>query len=245
MPKRKYGSTFSRAQKRRRKAAPRRRKPLTSGSRFRARVKRVLLNVSEPKHHDTNWGKVELNHNVHTQVCNSIIGTGELPDVGDAYNQRDGDKIFLKGIGLRFLLGQKADRPNVTFRITVVGYNTVQGNPNTYAELYDNVTGNGLLDTVRYDKFSKIYVDKKIRISYANNVTGSVAGETNTGELTKPMKIYIPFNKFLTFSNGSLSSKDLPEIIRVFCLPYDAYGTLLTDNIGYIQLWQRVYYKDV
>ena len=54
-----------------------------------------------------------------TGYVSLLNDAGWLPTQGVGDNQRVGDQIYTTGFQLKMLIGQKVDRPNVTFRYLV------------------------------------------------------------------------------------------------------------------------------
>lgn len=218
-----------------RKTNRRSRRPRKSSFRKRLvrTIKAVALRRSEPKAKDTTFGKVELYHN--TVQSGYLLNTvSAMPTQGTSDSQRVGDQIYTRGFTLRMLLGQKADRPNVTFKYWIVG--VPKGVVYAYASWFDASTNNVLLDRINTD-LVKIY---KSGVWRPNE-----AGLTGTGgdEYTFVKKLWLPYRKNYKFlSHGGTSHNDHDLHFLIAC--YDAYGTLATDNIAYIQAVSTFYYRD-
>lgn len=202
---------------------------------FASRVKSVMLKTCESK--DLNWTheKQELNHNIFYAKGLNIVAA-QHPALGTGDSERIGDKIYVGGYMLRMLIGQKADRPNVTFRWALL--EVPRGATYTYNNWVENHSGNILLDP-----FNKDYV----RVLKSGTWRPNQAALATSGdrEYTFAKKIWVPYRKQYVYGpeDGARTlslSKDLYFIIG----PYDAYGTLGSDNIAYIQMVQTLYYKD-
>ncbi|AKV62267.1 putative capsid protein [Callinectes sapidus associated circular virus] len=88
-------------------------------------AKSVVMRKVEPKHKSFNTGKYELYHNTFNTY--RINTDNQMPAEGTGDDQRIGDRIYTTGFKLRLLLGQKSDRPNVTFKIYVMKVPKGQG----------------------------------------------------------------------------------------------------------------------
>lgn len=205
-------------------------------------AKKAVRQVAEPKQYNYSFGKTELYHNslsLITKINNNF------PYQGTGDNQRIGDRIFLTGIDIRMLLGQKQDRPNVTFRVIVfsVKSNTAQISGLNYVQIFDNTTGNCLLDSVNTDeiKVIKQYFFKPAQAAMIGFNAGTGVGK----EYTRPYHIYIPFKRNVVFQSDNGIIPDMRDYY-VVVMAYDAYGSITgTDNIAYCQLWTKMYFKDV
>lgn len=247
MAKRKYESNYS-AAKRARKAGYRRKRMYRS-TRGRSKlvplIKRTILKMAEPKHKDTTHDIIQLYHNSGSPASGQILHTARpikdyftMPLQGDNDRERNGDHIWMKGISVKLLLGQKADRMNVTFRVCVLECTSEQ-EPATYGDLVDAQTGNSMLDSLNTDR-GKIVYQKYVKktISPQLDTYGGVR------ELTHFHKFWIPHKKLIKFSDNSSNNQYSGTRMYLYVFAYDAYGTLLTDNIAYFQAWSRLYYRD-
>lgn len=211
---------------------------LASMTQTKKLIKNIVLKTSESKYKSMSIGKVELYHNVLNNLSKSFVDT--FPAQGDTDASRDGDEIYIQGWKLRLMFGQKADRPNVTFRCFVVKYqNQLSGLATTYGNFFHNITGNGLLDPVQYKRFNilKSFIIK-------SSGTSMEVGET-AKEYVKTKSLWVPLKRKLKFADDtSTTAVNINQDISLIVLAYDAYGSLITDNIGYVQGSVTLYYKD-
>lgn len=229
-----------------------RRKRMYRGTRGRGKlvpiIKKTILRMAEPKHKITAWDKQELWHNCGSLAGTKSLGTvwaikdyGAMPTQGDSDVQRNGDHIYMQGIKVKVLLGQKEDRMNVTFRIVVIECTTDQ---EPYAVtgsggLYDGVANHNLLDSVNTDR-GRILYQKFIKKTISPQL-GSAGAER---ELTHTHAFYIPHKRRIKFTDDVSNNQYSGSRIYMYVHAYDAFGTLLTDNIGYAQGWSKLYYRD-
>lgn len=241
--KRKAASKY-RTGKRARKAAYRGRKKWSGRTPMKRMIKKTIMAMAEPKHTAFDHGKYELYHNSGSAAAGRVLPTAielywplRMPLQGSGDQQRIGDQINVKGFAVHCLLGQKQDRMNVTFRIIVLKCTEDQEPPNLN-DLIENVTGNILLDSTNKDRGSIVY-QKFIK----KNVTPQLEAAGQQRELTYTHKFWIPVNKRIKFSanNGQTFSGDK---LYMYFFSYDAYGSLVTDNIAYVQVWSKLYYCD-
>lgn len=201
-------------------------------------IKAEILKTAETKYKTASIGKTELYHNSLNNLGMSFSST--WPGQGDGDGQRNGDEIYIQGWKVRLMFGSKADRPNVNYRCFIVKYqHQLTGDINTYSNFFHNTTGNGLLDPVQYKRF-KVLKTFKLRAKGTSMEVGEAGKEfTRTKELWVPMRRKIKF-----VADASNTAVNINADISLIVLAYDAYGTLITDNIAYVQGATTLYYKD-
>lgn len=204
-------------------------------------VSNLILKKAEPKHKNADFGKSELYHNLMSVTKLNDVSTMPVQGTGDS--QRVGDNINLGAFYIRMLCGQKIDRPNVTWRFIVA--KLPKGTPVSYSTIFDNITGNVLLDSINKDKVKvlKSLVLKKYGLS-PTAFSGSGANLTwNAKETTFPVKLWVPYRKLYKFM-ADAGTEHTDDDIYLLTFVYDAYGSLVTDNIAYAQITSTIYYKD-
>jgi hypothetical protein len=205
-------------------------------------IKKVSLKQNELKYVDTDHGKTELYHNIHNSFGVSLIGFGPAQGTGDS--QRIGNEINLSGIKLTLMMYSKADRPNTKFRIIVYSAPYNSSLPSfSYANLFDEVTGNIMLDSMDKDV---VKVHKNMLV-YPKNISANLVAfpeEEYAKEVTSFRKIWIPYRTKVKYSGDGSGEERTNRSFYVLVMAYDTYGTLVTDNIGAVQCWQRFYYRD-
>jgi len=221
--------------KNKRKVAP------SNTRRLKALIRETVKRVSEPKTKTANFGKVEMYHNcfysgtpVNTGYVALINDQAIMPQQNGSDSGRIGDQIYVSGFRLKLLLGQKADRPNITFRYFV--FSVPKSSSINYGNWFINTTGNVLLDDPNYD-FVKVHKSGFWRPNEASLAT-------TTKEYTFTKRIVVPYKKLLKFgpADGATTHNDSDLYLSVMC--YDAYGTLISDNIAYAQVSMEMSYKD-
>ena len=191
-----------------------------------------MLKTCELKKKATAQGTVALNHNV--LAVNVINGSTMMPTQGVADDQRIGDSINMSGFKIRFLIGQAADRPNVTFKYWVVRVpkNVVY----SYSNWFKAVTNNVLLDDTNED-----YV-KVLKSGIWKPYKGRM--ENSSDQFTFTKKLWIPYRKRLNFGPADSATTHDDSDLYVIMGAYDALGTLQSDNIAYFQWWSELFYRD-
>lgn len=198
-------------------------------------VSKVVLKKAESKHKHSDFGKTELYHNQMSSL--KINDTSTMPTQGVADSQRVGDKINVGGFYIRMLCGQKLDRHNVNWKFYIL--KVPKDTAVSYATFFDSITGNVLLDSPNKDKVKVLYA-KNIKKLISPDLSG-VGGADK--ELTFTHRIWLPYKRLLSFqSDGATVHTDGDLYLVSFV--YDAYGSLTSDNIAYIQMTSTIYYKD-
>jgi len=197
-------------------------------------VKSVVMKTVETKRVITAFNKVEMYHNVFSlSQCLTLNGTMPSQSVGE--KGRVGDRINTVAFNIKMLCGQKGDRPNVTFRWACI--EVPKGGTLTYANVFNNVTGNVLLDD-----FNKDYVKVLKQGIWRPNEAALAA--TGNDEYTFVKKISIPYRRMVKFGPADAATTHNMNDIYFTILCFDAYGSLITDNIAYYQAAVEMIYKD-
>lgn len=201
-------------------------------------IKSVILKTAETKYKSLSIPKAELFHNVPNSLGTNIMSV--MPSQNDTDGGRTGDEIYTQGFKFRLMFGSKHDRPNVTYRCFVVKYqNDLSGWANDYNKFFHNITGNSLLDPVQYKRF-KVLKTFKLR----SKGTSMEVGEAGK-EFVRTKEFWVPLRKKLKFTADAENKiANMPEDVNIIVCAYDAYGTLITDNIAYCQGACTLYYKD-
>lgn len=207
-----------------------------------ARIARVarktILKKAEPKYKNHDHGHIELYHNTFTAF--DLLESSQLPAQGSSQSTRVGDQINVGGILVRMLLGQKSDRPNVTWKYYIVSCDRAVSY--LYGTFFKNLMNNVLLDSPNKD-YIKVHKSGTIKKN-GSPPTRIVSGDTTIKEFTYPFKIWLSYKKILKFGPNDGDQTHQGRKMFFLIAPFDAYGTLITDNIGYIDCTQTVYYKD-
>ena len=225
-------------------------------NKFTRKIKAVITKMAEPKHYITTVAKFELYHNggaiLHSggTYLGFVLNAG-WPSQGVQEIQRIGDRYQRSGWKVNLLLGQKFDRPNVTFRLLVVRvpWNTQNL---TFAAMHEaGGSGNMLLDSINTDRV-KIMYQKYIKKNWSptapqgsyTEVGGTGTSVSGGKELTWAHKFWIPCRTEVKFPIDTLNSAIEPYTYVCMIAAYDAYGTLGTDNIGYVHGFVKEFYRD-
>jgi len=220
----------------------RRAKRATTTRRMTALIRRTVLRVAEPKYRTLTQGKVEIYHNcfhsvsgINTGFLSLLNQAGACPPQGVGDTQRVGDQINISRFDIKMLIGQKADRPNVTFRYLVLS--VPKGSAINYATWFDQQTGNVLLDDPNVD-FVKVIKQGIWRPNEAG------LGGTGGDEYTFVKRLSIRYKKNLKFGPVDAASTHNDNDLYLSIMAYDAFGSLISDNIAYIQCASTMHFKD-
>nr|WPR18748.1 MAG: capsid protein [Skomarfal virus 48] len=201
---------------------------------FATRVKRVIMRVAEPKIVRHSTDKVNLYHNSFSYALhlNDVNG---MPTQGTGDNMRVGDEINVTRYRVRALIGQQADRPNVTFRWFFI--EAPKGLSATYANFFIATTNNVMLDDPNEDA---------VRVLKRGQMRPNQAGLLPVGgdEYTFTKEWSLNYKRKYKFGPAQATTAHNQREVYFIIMAYDAYGTLVTDNIAYIQSLKETHYRD-
>lgn len=225
-----------------RRVHPRATKKLRRWSALTRRMRRVAKSVvsstKETMHLDYDWSKTELNHNLYPGFRNQLNTLTAMPTQGTTDSNRLGNDIYRLGYHFRVMFGVKQDRQNTKFRLVLVGM-PKGASTLAYANVFDAVTSNVMLDPIDKDRTVRVYYDKIIGYKNLN------PGVPTTGkETTFFRKFYVPMRKVIKFYDDGAQDNNDVEDLWLIIMAYDAFGSLIADNIGYVQVWHRLYWKE-
>lgn len=184
--------------------------------------------------------------------------TSVFPSQGTGDGGRIGDRIYPKGIRVRMCLDVPYDRMNVKVKVYYLPYNSDQGSPTTYANLYHNVVGNSRVDPIQFKRWKGIKylgtykprdMDAKNWVTQGGHQVPELPSTAWTSSNTATIYInkFIPINRKVWFINdASIQPSNLKENGSILLVPYASTNTLATDNVilsgeGAFTL----YYKDI
>lgn len=164
-----------------------------------------------------------------------------MPAQGVGDNQRVGDQIYLSGFQLQLLCGQKYDRPNVTWKWAIIAVPKGQS-VGTYANIFLSNTGNPMLDAWNTD-FVKVLKQGYWKPQQSTFFSANATPDT-TREYTFVKKIWLPYKKLVKMTTDAGTTTNDGRDVHLILVPYDAYGTMSSDNIAYNQLGVVTYFRD-
>lgn len=201
---------------------------------------------------------IALAHNNIYSLTNSLLFTNYgTNDPMAATGQRVGDRITLRGISIKLLVQNQAERPKVYYRIMVI--KSAKGDSPTRATLFKGLSGNKMIDQLNTERYD-IIAAKVINVVAEGNAawsTTNIAGVPRTengatqigGIGTKIVSMWIPGRKLakdgvVIYENESTQPKFFDYHLIV--LAYDWYGTPQdVNNVGAVSDgWVKQYYQD-
>lgn len=210
-------------------------------------VRKVIRRNMETKYTERAAENQQLFHNGGTivpgvvtyQQISNLLSTS----IDTTSNGRLGDEVMGVGLNIKLWLSQKLDRPNVMYRIIVYAYPYDVGDATGAIDLFDATAGgvfNRMLAPVNKERYTVMY-DKIIQ-----PVPGDYsieAGGTNR-ERSKYVSLWFPVKRKIQFRVGTQNPTDAKDRWSLAVIPYDAFGTLQTDNIASFAYYNRFYFKD-
>lgn len=209
------------------------------------------MKKSELKYFDTGNENVQLYHNTGLSggvyVATPIWDPWNVIAKGTNRHNRIGDEITPIGFKLRLWVSNKYDRTNVMYRVVACimprAYNgavVTNGSIDPAPAMNLGAVGNYMCLPWDTEKGIKVLYDRIHQISGKVQENSLAAGK----ECSKLIRLYI---KRKRSRNIKYAITNLPvnNIFAVYVIPYDAYGTLTTDNIASCAYNYRLYFKDV
>jgi hypothetical protein len=99
-----------------------------------------------------------------------------------------------------------------------------------------------ITDNIMLDELNKDYCKVIGEGWFHPNVTG--IGGTGGDEFTFTKRMWIPHKKTYKFGPVDGTTKDNQHDLYFSVLCYDAFGSVITDNIAYFQAFSELQYKD-
>lgn len=216
-------------------------------------IKDINIAESEMKYKSGTYSVESLNHNeiyeAHLWAFpgSPVALTDIFPGQGTSDGNRIGDRIFAKGILVRAMFQVTGDRRNTSVAVYFVPHNSEQGSAGTYNELFHNVTGSSMMDTLQKKRFPKARLLGRYRVKPTDLQITSGAWNDPTNSASIYMKKFIPINKKLYFkSDASTTVSNLEEYGTLVLAPYQNVNTLSTDTlIVNCDIHATLYYKDL
>lgn len=207
-------------------------------------MKKVALKQCETKKSNETNENQQLYHNItryHGNLFWTTTGSGNPDGFDEDSRNRVGDSILARGCKFRFWLSNKIDRPNVMYRVFIYLYNTefVSVSDTDFWRGTDGqgATMNRMIDMPNTNRI-------KLLKSYLVRSKSNFSIPENGHEHSHLLDTYIPLGdrkiKYRVDNEATPQTWDLG--FAVVC--YDAYGTLITDNIASYAYSTTFYYKD-
>jgi len=208
-----------------------------------ALIKKVSLKNSETKYNHISNENINLFHNTGHQFSGLLNATHGITDNGagtSVISNRLGDEVIGRGISIKLWIANKLDRPNVMYRICVYKYQS-QSIP-TLVNLFKTGSGNKIMDDLDKEYITPVY-QKIFNLQVGYSAVPAAAGDTDGREAHTYKQIWIPLkNRKIHYTDAG----SIPKFTNYgfFIMPYDSFGTLITDNIASYSYQYKFYFKD-
>lgn len=211
------------------------------------RIKAISLKQCETKRSTRHAENINLSHNV-TYYIDNLFKTEQgttNPSGTSIVNNRVGNEVIARGLGIKLWISNKSDRPNVMYKVLLVQHPTrLVGTGMNDAILWQGVDGYGgvMNRMIDHTAVNRVKVIKSFTFQPTKEANYSQNPEKF--EKSRLLDFYVPLNnRKVTYNldNGYVSSFSDMALCLV---AYDAYGTLQTDILGSFAYNIRFYFKD-
>lgn len=221
-------------------------------------IQRVINKNTETKYFDVSGENLQLYHNVGQSAGIPLITTpysdttffnpwADIPP-GTGRANRIGDRIKPLSMSISIWLANKDDRPNIMYRIMVLrmpkaigGVITTKDNVFPFQLSQLGATGNTMILPLDRDRGIKPYYDRvhnlQVGFSYANGVN-------QNKECHKLVRISLRRKQSREIVYDSAAQNIVNSPLLLYVIPYDSWGTLITDRIASYSYSMRMRYKD-
>ena len=219
-------------------------------------IRRVLNRQTETKYFDLAVENVDVYHNVGpspilplpTATARSdptfFNPWSDIPP-GTGRANRIGDKIRPVSMQIKIWLANKLDRPNIMYRIMVVRMpkaigttSTTSSNVYPFQAAQLGGTGNSMILPLDHDRGVRAYYDRVVNLQIGKTQAGS-----NDKEIHKLVRISLRRkSNVITFDSAAQNIVNSP--LALYIIPYDSFGTLVTDIVASYSYHVRMNYKD-
>lgn len=199
-------------------------------------VRNVALKNCELKHKEVHSENINLFHNGgsgpnYNQISELLTNISQ----GDQLQNREGDEVFVTSLRMKLWLSNKQDRPNVMYRVII--FSNISG---ATTDLFSG-PGNKIVAMFNTEKYS-IQYDRTFTVTGGDH---SLEPSATLRERSKMVTINMNLkNKRIQWQRASNTLKDLKHVWNLAVIPYDAFGTLTTDNIASFGYTYRLYFRD-
>jgi len=208
----------------------------TQAKSVRKIAKKTVMGSAETKTVGKQTENVQLYHNKALYISNLLATTQGIQDPNDLTTNaaRIGDSIRLTNANIKFWLSNKADRPNVMYRLIMFWYDT----PLTLSDALCFFTQtNKMLDRPNNENIS--IVDQKYIFSQNN-----YAVDANNHERSQLATLKGNWKgRKIQYDEGGASPKK--RTLGVCVVVYDSWGTLQTDLISSCAYNYNINFKDL
>lgn len=202
-----------------------------------------IADENDQLYHDVGYsGVVPANANSEGSLVNLFNPWSDIPP-GTGRANRIGEKISPVGMSLKLWISNKQDRMDVMYRVMVLrlprttetGAVTTFNNLRIFNAAQLGNTGNKMI----------LPVDKDMGIKALYDRVFSIKGNVLTKEYHRYIKLWIKRKRSRTIVFNNAQQTIVNNPLAVYVIPYDAFGTLPSDNIASCSYYCRLYYKDI
>ena len=179
-----------------------------------------------------------------------------FPTQGTGDDQRVGDRITASSIKIRLCMDVPWDRKNVKVKLYYLPYNSDQGSPTSYGSLFNNITGNSMLDPINFKRWKGIQYlgmyrprdnDAAPYGTYGGNEGAPGASSLSTNTASIVINKTIKLGRKAWFQDGTdQQPSNFRENGTILVLPYATTNTATTDTIiEKMEGAYTLYYKDL
>lgn len=217
---------------------------------FQSRVKAAIMKTAETKYVMSAGEDAALYHDRGGPAA-GLLTTNQGALVwnpwfaitrGDTVSNRDGDEVYPRGMAMRILYNNAPNREAQFVRIVVAVIPKIVGGTIMDGSNFDLMDAAGSNDTVTgmiKREGVKVLYDKLLTTQYHGSRAVPARGD---GRLFKKFFIKSRKGGKLTWQqDGTLSNKP----VGIWVIPYDQFGTLRSDILGYCSFTYKLYFKDV
>lgn len=205
-------------------------------------VKNITLRNAETKYAWAAGENEQLYHNGGTGptyvIRTNLLGVSQ----GNTQQTRVGDSVIGQLLSLKLWLTNKSDRPNVMYRCMLVAMPADQYAAASPTGFFRGEVANKMIDSINSDRY-KILAHKLV-VPKAGDY--SLESGASNKERSTYVKMLVRLNgrqiKYIT--DGGVIPAYQRNLISLVVIPYDAYGTLTTDNIASMAWSYKFYFKD-
>lgn len=216
-------------------------------------VKDIQISEGEMKYKSGTYSVQSLNHNSVTEAHlwafpGSAYALSDIfPSQGTSDGNRIGDRIYCKGILVRGMFQITGDRRNTSVAIYFVPHNSEQGSPGDYNQLFHNVTGSSMMDTLQKKRFPKAKFLGRYRVKPSDLEAVAGAWNTTPNSASIYFRKWIPIDKKLYFkADATTTVSNLSEYGTLVIAPYQNVNTLSTDTLVVnCDIHATTYFKDL
>lgn len=199
--------------------------------------------VIETKILDIISEQIILNHNVPQTILADCYASQQ--GVGDAtaniYN-RIGDSIYAKKLWCKMFFDQYGDRPNLSFRITVLRIKSGAAPVDPSTVLGHPQSNNFFINPVQTE-LSGLYSNDPIAYDKRIIINNGPTLMTTFRACHAFREFNIAVNRKLKYDGGG-STVTGPFTLQMIVTAYDSFGSLTTDNVCRLIFAKRAYFMD-